>query len=585
MIHNDFRNILPLFAVFLLAIPLSAQQRTTNCDNPTAQADLNVNGVHARITNGGDLWWDGQDGRYEVTADENSPGMSPATAIFAGGLWIGGVDSGGGLKIAAQQYGRNAGEFDYYPGPLTNEGTTEDVVCSNWDRLFPIYQEEVRAFLASYDPQNPPAADQVAANISGWPATGNPLFEGVHGFTLPNSFNGYAPFNDTDLDGIYNPLNGDYPLFCGDQAIWCIFNDAGSNHEDSATPVSVQAEIHLLAYAFASGDSILHRTTFYEYKIINRAQEIVSDFYAGHWIDSDLGCFENDLNNSSPENNLFYVYNASGLDPEDCTVGLASYGSTSPVNIFQLVQAAPRSASQEPDAPLMHSFNSSSGNPVIGATITPSNAIEYYNLLTGKWGDGTPLTRGGTGYLTEGDTTRFAYDGGEVNGASWLHCYNSPEGADTRQIYSTGPYVLAPGTSFNFTLAVTTIFGVDYPTDLCPNEDQVLSAAGFIKNFYDDNCSPSVLTSTETPRSPASIGLEVFPNPTAGQLTFRVPAAVQIDRLEVMDLTGRQLASVRSGTSEAGIDLKAAGFSAGVYVYRLRTATGAVVAGRVVLVE
>lgn len=578
-------TLLPLLSLFFVAGTLTAQARQTDCANPTAAADLNINAVRARITNSGNLWNDSGAGAYEVTANDASPNLNPVAAIYTGSLWIGGVDPGGGLKVAAQQYETN--RFDFYPGPLTDEGITEADQCVQWDRLFPILQEDVRNFISDYDAQNPPVAGQIIANIAGWPGKGNPLFEAVNGFPLPNDTEEYAPFQDVNEDGIYNPLDGDYPLFCGDQAIWCIFNDAGGPHASSNTPAAVQAEIHLLAYAFAANDSLLHRTTFYDYKIINRGQENVMDFYAGHWIDSDLGCFQNDLNNSSPENNLFYVYNDTSVEPEICD-GVAGYGNTSPVNIFQVVRSTAATAQVE-GGPLMSSFvstyNQGVGGPLPAVAQQPATAVEYYNQLTGLWPNGTPQTRGGVGYETGGEATRFAFDGGMVNDEPWQHCTSASGATDTRQTYSTGPYNLAPGDAAGFTLAITTVFGIDYPTDICPDASQVLSAAGFIKDFYDGNCSPSVLTSTRTPQSPESIGLEVFPNPTAGQLSFRVPEGVEIKRIEVLDMSGRQLTTSVGTTNDLGIDLKAVGLPAGVYVYRLQTTDGVMVTGRVVLME
>lgn len=575
---KHFNQFLILAATLLLLpiSPLNAQ----NCDNPIAQVDLAVNGVRARLTTGGDLWWDGQDGRYEVTADPGSPNVNPVSAIFAGGLWIGGLDPGGSIKMAAQKYGRSQGNFDYYPGPLTHEGITTGDDCANWDRFFPAIQSEIRLFRQLFDPANPDLS-LIPENIAGWPGAGNPLFASIHGFSLPASEYGYAPFWDTNLDGIYDPRDGDYPLICGDEAYWCVFNDTGNVHRESLTPAKVQAEIHLLAYAFASSDSILHRTTFYDYTIINRSVETVNDFYAGHWIDSDLGCYNNDQVGSSSEKNLFYVYNQDGIDPAFCEGGVPSYGNTAPVNIFQVVNA-----SVETNQPIFYPLMSSvvniyrpDLNPPAAGTTPPRFAQEYYNVLKGLWPDGTPITRGGTGYQTSNDSTHFVFDGVEVDGAPWIQC-NVPSGiADIRQAYSTGPYVLDPGGAVKFTLAITTIFGVGHPGG-CPDTDLIFAAADHIKDIYDNNCADPVLTDTENPLSPSSIGLETFPNPTSGELTFRLPAERRISSIEVLDITGRLQQRFSGGTHMETINLD---LSAGIYLYRLTTMRGEMVAGRVVV--
>ncbi|WP_020570271.1 T9SS type A sorting domain-containing protein [Neolewinella persica] len=578
-----------LFVLFaVLSTPaLSGQNQenppsSQNCETPpSAQIDLAVNGVRARLTTGGDLWWDGQNGLYEVTADVNSPNVNPVSSIFAGGLWIGGMDPGGGLKIAAQQYGRSQGRFDYFPGPLTDEGVAFGV-CEEWDKFFVITRAEINDYLVNFDPANPQDY-QFPTNIAGWPATGNPLFEGIHNFALPPAPHSMAPFWDEDQDGIYDPRNGDYPLFCGDEAIWCVFNDGDNVHADSGIPSQVQAEVQLMAYAYASNDEELHRTTFYDYKIYNRAQEDVMDFYAGNWIDVDLGCFTDDLIGSDPEHNMFYVYNQNGIDRDPCDGGVASYRETAPVSIFQVVNTNLDDEPGEED-PLMHSvanIYNTFGSPPLGIS-DPRTATEYYSYLTGRWADGTPITRGGNGYETEGDTTLFVFDGGPLGNATWQHCTSNIVLADIRQVYSTGPYNLRPGQSAEFTLAITTIFGVDYPDGSCPDTDVIVAAAEKIKGIYDENCSRSVLTGTYQSLSPGEIGLVTFPNPTSGEVTFRLPEQHRIDKIEILDIAGRVQNHLRAGSNSHTFDLR---LPAGTYIYRLTTTQGAVVAGRVVVLK
>ncbi|SEQ04914.1 T9SS type A sorting domain-containing protein [Neolewinella agarilytica] len=585
------KSTLSVLLIFVLHSALTAQQRSTDCANPTATEYLDINGVRALITNGGDLWFDGQDGRYEVTASADSPASNPAVAIFAGGLWLGAEDPGGGLKIAAQQYGRGQGNFDYYPGPLSDEGLPVEGDCSDWDRLFKVNRTTVDIFQTVYaeavaEDNLPIPFNRIPLEVLGWPGAGNPNFEGVYGFTLPLSPQGLAPFFDVDLDGIYDPRNGDYPLFCGDQAVWGVFNDAGAPHEESGTVSPLQAEIHLLAYAIASNDSILHRTTFYDYKIINRAQEDALNLYAGHWIDSDLGCFTNDLVGSSPEHELYYVYNQNGLEPETCEGGVASYGNTAPVNIFQVVRSDVGGGNTEVEDPLMRSVTNiyrADLNPPAPGTTSPRVAVDYYSTLRGLWADGTPITRGGSGYQDGSDTTLFVFDGQEANGVPWSQCNLPPGIADIRQVYATGPYELQPGEVTGFTLAVTTIFGVDYPTDSCPDTTAIFAAAKQIKDFYDEECTPSVLVSTQTPDAPATIGLEVYPNPSPGEVRFRLPNPAGIDQLEVYDLAGRQLLVLPGRGSQLHLNLTASGLRPGVYLYRLHSTKGKTVAGRIVL--
>ncbi|HMX04794.1 MAG TPA: hypothetical protein PKE14_09010, partial [Chitinophagales bacterium] len=73
------------------------------CADATTQIDLDINNVRARLLGAGDFWWDLQnDAKYEIPKVDPSTGVIPVSSSFAGALWIGGIDAGGQLKIAAQ---------------------------------------------------------------------------------------------------------------------------------------------------------------------------------------------------------------------------------------------------------------------------------------------------------------------------------------------------------------------------------------------------------------------------------------------------------------------------------------------------
>ena len=56
------------------------------------------------------MWWNLSDGKYEI------PKNSGKHSMFAGSLWIGGLDDDDQLKVAAQTY-RQSGN-DFWPGPI-----------------------------------------------------------------------------------------------------------------------------------------------------------------------------------------------------------------------------------------------------------------------------------------------------------------------------------------------------------------------------------------------------------------------------------------------------------------------------------
>src|SRR5215218_2050664 len=98
---------LPLAALMLFAVSANARENGANgnrqgnssanrgnsqdqlqasCTPASAKTDLDINNVRATIMTGGDMWWDLTTARYEVPKDGN------AHSIYAGALWIGGLD-------------------------------------------------------------------------------------------------------------------------------------------------------------------------------------------------------------------------------------------------------------------------------------------------------------------------------------------------------------------------------------------------------------------------------------------------------------------------------------------------------------
>ena len=95
------------------------QNRAAACAPATALRDLEWNNVRALIETGGSLWHDRAVGRgsYEV------PKGGGVSVMYGGALWLGGISPDQQLKIAAVRY-RQSGN-DYWPGPLTNDGSAE----------------------------------------------------------------------------------------------------------------------------------------------------------------------------------------------------------------------------------------------------------------------------------------------------------------------------------------------------------------------------------------------------------------------------------------------------------------------------
>lgn len=295
-----------------------------DCAQATGQIDMNINNVRARLLNGGDVWWNLQDGSYIVPNVQPGSGIPEVSAIFAGAVWVGGLDDVGNLKLAAQTY-RSATRTDFWPGPLTNIGTTAFDTCKQWDQFFRVVgsdiRDHIRDFRAAQEAGVSLECDDIPLGIRSWPGKGNPYFFEIYGWDLPFDTQGLGAFHDEDKDGLYDPCFGDYPIIevrgCPapnfpDEMIFWVYNDNGNIHTNSEGD-PIRMEVQVQAFAYSTNDEI-NNMTFQRYKLINRAVSRINETFFAMWIDPDLGCFTDDYIGCDTTNSLMYVYNEDELD-------------------------------------------------------------------------------------------------------------------------------------------------------------------------------------------------------------------------------------------------------------------------------
>lgn len=445
------------------------KQTTSGCSPSSAFEWLDVNNIRARVNGGGDMWWDlpgGTGSKYFI------PKAGSATSMFAGSLWIGGLDINNQLKLAALRY-RQVGN-DYWTGPLTIDGTaaTNVTTCAQYDRHWKITRLMIDEYLSHVNPATGafiPSEDYtIPKPILEWPA---------HGDISKKQSYYLAPFYDVDGDGEYNPLAGDYPYYdidnslCktrtptmdesiegaiwgsvladqvikGDQTIWWVFNDKGNFHTETSGS-AIGMEIRAQAFAFATNDEI-NNMTFYSYEIINRSTFELTQTFFSPWVDTDLGYAYDDFVGCDVKRGLGYCYNGKAVDgngqPE-------AYGAQPPaigVDFFQGPYMDPLPV----DRPKFRITIGSNGDTIreqlcnesingvnfgdgipgnerfgmrrfvyhnncsSGPTCDPRIAPAYYNLLRGIWGDNTKMLYGGTAHAsgtgTVGPVTDFMFPG------------------------------------------------------------------------------------------------------------------------------------------------------------------------------
>ena len=459
-----------------------------DCAVSKSQIDLDINNVRARLQGGGDIWWDFKNGLYIVP---NVPaGVTPVSSIFAGGIWIGGLDAGGNLKTACTLYrGVSGGQGnDWWPGPLDFNGATNPGICANWDKHFVVYGKDIDLYKTLYEAApkdatgrvtDPGFIDQIPQSIKGWPSRGNPYFTEANGFPLPASKNGrMAYFWDRNEDLVYNPLDGEYPAVfvrgCestpqyADEMIFWVFNDAGGVHTQSKGQ-AVRMEVQVQAFAYATNDEI-NNMTFMAYRLSNRASQEIDSMFFAVWTDPDLGCYQDDyigcdngLDASGKPRSLMYVYNEDPVDGKPgatCPEGIATYGDKVPILGVDYFRGPLDLDKKVYDPKLkdtvnvelgMSSFmyfnNGGVGSPPI-PTQDPAQVIDFYRYLNAIWKDGTPLSVGGNGYTQNPQATaitKYAFLDEPQDPAGWSMVNANLPFGDRRTLQASGPFRLKPG--------------------------------------------------------------------------------------------------------------------------------------------
>ena len=516
----------------------------SDCAMASMSVDLAINNVRARLLNGGDMWWDLEDGRYIVPKVDASLGVPGVSSIFAGAVWLGGYDDAGNLKIAAQTYRKQGNDFfnDFWPGPLSSIGTTGADTCLNWDQFFSVkgvdIRNHIRTFNEALEAGIPFDCEGIPDELKKYPARGNPYWSQYYDFDLPNDTQGLGAFFDANSDNRYDPCDGDYPAIevknCPtesnfpDEIIFWVYNDAGNTHTvTNGTPIRMEVQVQ--GFGYTTNDQI-NDMTFYRYKLINRAVSAIDSTYFGMWVDPDLGCSQDDFIGSDTSRSLMYVYNQDELDGDagcDCT------DQGSPPTYCDEVPILGVDYFRGPLAPVRQIDTFTIGDPILldpqeypkiydtigyvndtlfildldhrmelgmssftyhvrqgigswpGAMWDPQTSIEYYRYLSGSWRDGTPYTFGGSGYNVGGGLNiDYAFTGDPTSQTDWSMCSASLGRMDPRTVQATGPFRLDPGAINELIIGVVWVPDQTYP---CPVLDELHAADDLAQALF-DNC-------------------------------------------------------------------------------------------------
>lgn len=548
------KKVLPIFLV-LFGLIFSQMIFSQNCNSPSAQTTLDINNVSVGLLNGGDSFWDLSDSHYEY------PKGSGKNVLFAGALWMGGIDALGQLHVAAQTY-RQSGS-DFFPGPINDDGTltTTNETCANFDRFWQVLGSDVEDFKTAFEvSEGSIDIAEIPESILKWPGRNNPHFTD---FDLPIDQD-LAPFWDLNNDAEYNALDGDFPVIdsdnseYADQMIWWIYNDVGNTHGESGGE-KIGMEVKVMAYAYETED-YLNNTTFYQNTITYYGSSSIYDFYLGLMIDPDLGGFDDDYIGCDTIQNMGYAYNG---DSED-----SQYGSDSPLVGVKFLSGFNQNVGEEISMSSFLSYNND-----FTVTGNPETVNHYYSYLKAEWKDGSPVTFGDNGY---GGTipTNFAYPGNPSDPNAWSECSEGNNPADRRFVMGIGPTDIEPGTSQKISYAVLIVPGEDIE-DSCPSIEPLLEMGSLV----DDEYYNKFVAETPEPWAtgvediPNLIQAKIYPNPASTYVYFDWDNTIHSKViLNIFDVNGKIIEQVNSSNQQEKINL--ANWAAGLYYYEFMNRDG-----------
>lgn len=455
-----------------------------------------------------------------------------ASVLYSGSLWIAGFDNTAQLHVSGQEFflsGADSG-YDYWPGPLdTATHATTYATCSNWAKIWKIYQTQIDSFLhLGYN-----TLFTMPRSILQWPAKGNPYATGNGGVSLTITTD-MAPFIDVDHDGKYDPTKGDYPKIKGEEALWWVYNDNGPTHTHTKAQ-GLGLEIHVMAYAYRRWNMI-DNVVFYDYTLINRSIYNYTNLRIGQWADGDIGWPYDDYIGCDTTRRLGIMYNGDAYD-----------GDGSPGNYNEWIPVAGITMVHQPGddgcnnrTPLGDFIYYNNDFTAIG---NPANGMEYYNYLNARLKDGTHFKNDWNGLPAStsrgygsGPDVNYLFTGDVKDTTQWSECVSANLPYDRRIVMATSDFNLPIGASENLVIAL-----LAYPKQYgCPytSFDTIKMVCDTAWYYYCHPPAPLPLGITG-PKT-AECNFKLYPNPSSDIINIET-AVNGIEEIHVYNILGIEM--------------------------------------------
>jgi hypothetical protein len=533
---------------------------------PTDYNYLDINQVKCGMFNDNIFHWDEVgEARYEV------PKNNFTNSVFASALWIGGLDQNENLHMAAQTY-RQSGN-DFWPGPLdTISASIDSATAIQYDSIWKINRYTIDEFITQYNLGNVSNGSyQIPNIIQNWPAHGT-----------GNYSSQLAPFVDHNADGIYNPMDGDYPKIKGDQMLWWVMNDNKDAHgETNGTPLGI--EIHASAYAYyclniPDSNDVVNYTTFYSFDFINRSDTDYHDVYLGLYVDVDLGNYGDDFVGCNIQNDFGFAYNGDNNDE-----GIAGYGLNPPM----MSVAVLKGPLAEPGDSLDNNHNGVTDETSENCSLNhflyynndndacagnPGNAQDFYEYLTSFWRCGTHVTYGGNGRGGGVGGTNIPTDyffSGMPYDTGWTEAGAGNSPSDRRMLMSSGPFSLPKGETRTADFAYIFTRDESAPNGLNTSVAKNIADVLRVKRWFDTDSFPCANSSIGINEPEHQTEFLIYPNPATESLYVNRYTVSGTATVQLYDVMGQKINSYSFPAGKKELKISTSKFSSGIYFVQL----------------
>lgn len=483
------------------------------------------------------------------------------------GLWFGGLDPGANLLLSVQKFEPRATDFRAGFAGVPGSG-----------KIWSVTYDQIEQHVADYS-DNAHIDNPIEA-IFAWPGKGNRFFEGYNGFALPENFALRRNFYDNNLNGKYEPDQGDFPeirprgaenfpLFPEQMHFFAFHTDTiGMFPNQGIGQLPIQGTGQMLAYR-CDEKPVLGNSFFMAFEWQNTSDEPIDTAQVGLYMNADIGNPYDDYHGSLWDS--YFTYNAAAID----SGGFEAHPPLLMTGVISLPVDDNGNIQQARLVPIWPTNTSS----VSAAMWSPEQPAEYFNYLTAHWRDGSPIRKAENGYSwgNEPDVER-AFEGNPFLSGEWTEINAQNDPGDRRGVLSWDTRVLPPQWT-NRLMYKTTLYPRD--TALTPRSwfDAIVSEENFIQDgfIHGHEFMDLAPTCRKWPEfSFQRLFVRVFPNPSFALLNVLIDGG-QPEYVRLYDALGRIVTERAFPCDpycdrENPVQLSVAHLPAGMYVVEVVTA-------------